>query len=553
MQSQDIRQLLATAIAHHQAGRIDQAEPLYQKILAVLPQQVDALHLSGVIASQKGDYEAAVSLINRALAVNNTAPHFHNNIGAAYRPLKQFDKAVAHFRKAIALKPDYAEAHQNLGAALHDQGLQDEAVAAFNEAIGLKPDYAKAHYGLGLVRQMQKRWDEALVHYSRALTYNPGYIDALNNTGVILKEQGKLADAAAQHERALDLKPDHGHTHYNLGLVREEEGRLDDALACYAQAQRFAPDEADAHWNEALIRLLRGEYARGWQQYEWRHTRSHTAPPRDGMPLWQGEDLRGRTILLQAEQGYGDTIQFVRYAAMLKERGAKVVVACQAGLPSLIQTATGVDEVIGWDTPCTTADFYIPLLSVPKAFGTTMDTIPAALPYLRPAAEKVAAWRDKLSAPGLNVGLVWRGNPGNSINHKKSIPLEALAPLLVTPGVSWSIIQADATPEDIATLSGHGAVHARGPALTDWAETAALVSALDLVISVDTGVAHLAGALGRRVWVPLSFIPDWRWLLDQPDSPWYPTARLYRQTAFGDWPAVISRVKADLVALVRVN
>lgn len=522
---------------------------MYRQILTAMPQQVDALHLLGVIASQKGDYETAVSLIGRALAVNNNAPHFHNNIGAAYRPLKQFGKAVTHFRKAIALKPDYAEAHQNLGAALQDQGRLDEAVAAFTRATGLKPDYAKAHYGLGLVRQVQNRWDEALAHYDRALTYNPAYIDALNNTGVILKEQGKLADAAAQHERALVLKPDHAHTHYNLGLVREEEGRLDEALACYAQAQTFAPDEADAHWNEALIRLLRGEYARGWQQYEWRHKRSRTAPPRDGMKLWQGEDLQGRTILLQAEQGYGDTIQFVRYAALLKQRGAHVVVACQAGLPSLIQTATGVDEVIGWDAPCAHADFYIPLLSLPGVVATTTETIPAVVPYLQPPSERVAAWRGTLPSSGLNVGLVWRGNPGNSINHKKSIPLEALAPLLATPGVNWSVIQADATADEVAQLSVHGSLEARGLALTDWAETAALVSALELVISVDTGVAHLAGALGAKVWVPLSFIPDWRWLLDRPDSPWYPTARLYRQPAFGDWPAVISRLKADLAAL----
>jgi hypothetical protein len=270
------------------------------------------------------------------------------------------------------------------------------------------------------------------------------------------------------------------------------------------------------------------------------------------MKLWEGEDLQGRTILLQAEQGYGDTVQFVRYAAILKQRGAKVVVACQAGLPALIQTAIGVDDVIGWDALCTHADFYIPLLSLPKALATTTETIPATVPYLRPAAERVSAWRDKFETSGPNVGLVWRGNPGNSINYKKSIPLAALAPLLATPGINWSIIQADATPEEVAQLSVRGTVAARGPALTDWAETAALVCALDLVISVDTGVAHLAGALGAKVWVPLSFIPDWRWLLDRPDSPWYPTARLYRQPAFGDWPAVVERLKVDLAALARV-
>jgi tetratricopeptide (TPR) repeat protein len=551
VQSQDIRQLLATAIAHHQAGRIDEAEALYRQILTVMPKHVDSLHLLGVIGNQRGDFEAGIKLIGKALAINAAAPHFHNNIGVAYRGLKRFDKALHHFRRAAALKPDYAEAHHNIGATYQDLGKIAEAEAALQQAIALKPEYAKAHYSLGFIRQMQKRWDEAAAQYRRALSFNPRYVEALNNLGLVLKEQGLADDAVAYHQQALALSPDYAPAHYNLGIAYEELGRLDDALESYGRAQALTPDNADAHWNEALLRLLRGEYAPGWAKYDWRLKRSRTAPPRPELPLWQGEDLAGKTILLQAEQGYGDTVQFVRYAAPLKARGARVIVACQAGLPRLIATAEGVDEVIGWDAPAPGADVYVPLLSLPGLFGTTLDTVPASTPYLRAQPELVEGWRGRLKSPGLNVGLVWRGNPGNSINHKKSIPLDALGPLLDVPGVNWYAIQADATDEDLEALLGHGPIEACGPELSDWADTAALVSALDVVVSVDTGVAHLAGALGRELWVPLSHIPDWRWLLDRPDSPWYPSARLFRQPVFGDWRDVIARMCAELSARAR--
>lgn len=551
MQSQDIRQLLATAIAHHQAGRIDEAEPLYRRILAIMPQQVDSLHLLGVIANQRGDYEAGIKLIGRALAINSKAPQFHNNIGVAYRALKQFDNAARHFRQAGALKPDYAEAHLNVGAVFQDIGKLDEAVAAFQHAVALKPDYAKAHYSLGFVGQAQKKWDEAAAHYSRALAFNPGYVEALNNLGLVFKEQGRLDEAAAHHERALTISPKHAGAHYNLGIVREEQGRLDDALACYADAQAISPEDADPHWNEALIRLLRGDYARGWEKYAWRFRRANKPQLYPGKPVWDGSDPTGRTLLLQAEQGYGDTIQFIRYAAWLKARGAKVIVACQPGLSRLIETALGVDQVITWGDPPPDFDAYVPLLSLPKSAGTTIETVPADVPYLEAQADLVEAWRTKFTAPGLNVGLVWRGNPDNTINHKKSLPLTALGPLISAPGVNWFVIQADATPDEIAVLASHGHVEALGPALTDWADTAALIAALDLVISVDTGVAHLAGALGKPVWVPLSFIPDWRWLLDRSDSPWYPSAKLFRQPAFGDWSVVVAQMQAELAACAR--
>ena len=516
-----------------------------------MPQQVDSLHLSGVIASQRGDYEAAVGLIGRALALNNAAPQFHNNIGVAYRALKQFDNAARHFRRAAALKLDYAEAHHNIGAVCQDQGKLDEAVAAFQQALALKPDYAKAHYSLGFIYQAQKKWDEAVARYGQALAFNPGYVDALNNLGLVLKEQGKLSEAAAHHERALAINPNHAGAHYNLGIVREEQGCLDDALASYARAQDIAPEDSDLHWNEALIRLLRGDYVRGWEKYEWRFKRAKTPPPYPGKPVWDGSDPAGKTLLLYAEQGYGDTIQFMRYAALLKKMGAKVIAACQPGLARLIATATGVDQTMTWGDAAPAFDFYAPLLSMPKFAGTTIESVPADVPYLGAQADLAETWRAKLKASGLNVGLVWRGNPDNTINHKKSIPVEALAPLMGVPGVNWFIIQADATPEDVAALARHGRIEVCGPALTDWADTAALISVLDLVISVDTGVAHLAGALGKPLWVPLSYIPDWRWLLDRSDSPWYPSAKLFRQQTFGDWPAVVARMQSELTARVR--
>jgi tetratricopeptide (TPR) repeat protein len=542
------RALLAAAVARHQAGDLKEAERLYREILDADPRHADSLHLLGVVANQNGAPEEAVKLISQAIAQNGRAPQFHNNIGAAYRALGEIDKAVTHYRRAVALKPDYAEAHNNLAGVLEETGHADEAMVACKRALALKPDYAKAYYVMGNILLRLDRLDEAAANLQRALQFTPLYAEAENNLGNVRRAQGRFDDAVQCFHRALALKPGYAPAHYNIGLTREEEGRFDEALAAYERATAIAPDYADAHWNEALVRLLRGEYPLGWRKYEWRWRRPGVTARTFAQPRWDGGDLSGRSILVHAEQGFGDTIQFVRYARLLAQRGARVIVECPASLTSLVATSPGVAEVIATGAPLPAFDCHAPLLSMPYHFGTTVDTIPAPVPYLFPPADLRGHWRAKISqTPGRNIGLVWRGNAANTINAKKSLPIDLAAQICGAAGINWISLQADATPAEIETISRAAPIQNLGPTFRDWADTAALISELDLVISIDTGVAHLAGALAKPVWVLLAAIPDWRWLLERRDSPWYPTARLFRQPQAWDWDAATADVRHALI------
>ncbi len=546
--AKNIGDLLTAAMGHHRAERLDAAEKIYRDILEADPKQIDALHYLGVLANQRGDHTRAVTLIGQAIALNGQAAHFHNNIAAAYRALKDADKSRSHYQQAIALKPDYAEAYGNLAGLLADQGNAEDAEAHARRAVGLKPEYAKAHYALGSVLQKQHKETEAAACYEQALALNPNYAEAWNNLGVIHKDQGRLAEAIPCFERALALRPSYANAVYNFGLTREEQGRLDEALSHYQRAAVLSPEDADSHWNEALVRLLLGDFAGGWRKYEWRLRRE--SPRQFEAPRWEGGDLAGRTILLHAEQGHGDAIQFVRYARLVKERGARVVVECQPTLVRLLATAPGVDEVVTPDKNNARFDCHAPLMSLPFLFKTIVESIPAEVPYLRPQTDDIAKWRARLG-PGRTVGVVWRGNPGNKSSAKRSLPAEAIGRLCTTPGIHWVSLQADATPDDLEKLRHHGgSIQDAGSTLGDWADTAALVSVLDLVITVDTGVAHLVGALARPGWLLLPWISEWRWLQDRDDSPWYPSLKLFRQPAAGDWESVIANVRQHLSQLV---
>ena len=546
------QQSFAIALGHHQAGRLDEAEAAYRQILAVDPNHVDSLHLLGTIAIRRGRPELAIELIGKAIGLRAARPvaEFHNNIAAAFRALGQTEAALAHCRRAVALKPDYLDAHNNLGATLLELGRLDDALAAAEQARALKPDNPTTRYLLGNIFRQRKQPALAIENYRRALAARPDYAEAHNNLGVALKEQGLLDEAAAECERALALRPNYANAHYNLGLVLEEQGQLDRALAQYQRAQALQPSDPDAFWNESLLRLLRGDFATAWPNYERRLQLKSFKARRFAEPLWDGGYLTGRTILIHAEQGYGDTIQFIRYARIVKERGAaRVIVDCPASLLRLVATAEGIDELVATGSPLPPFDCQAPLLSVPGLVGTEMDTIPAKVPYLHPNPELAESWRGRLAGKsGLSIGLVWRGNPENTINHRKSVPPELIRQLTAIPGINWISLQADATPEESAAIGGDAVLN-WGPTLTDWADTAALVSVLDLVIAVDTAVAHLTGALGKPGWVMLSAIPDWRWLLDRPDSPWYPTLRLFRQPSPGRWDSVLSRVAEALESL----
>ena len=549
MQNIALAQKVAAAIGHHRAGRLAEAEAVYNEILKASPEHIDSLHLSGLIASQRGNHRVAIERIGKAIALTRTRPvaALHNNLGVALRGAGQPDRAAAHFGQAVALKPDYAEAHTNLGAALQDLGRLDDAAVCSRRAVELTPQAPMAHYAFGAVLQQQEKLEEARACYEQAIRLKPDYADAHINLGTVLTDLGKPAEALAPYRRAVAFKPAHPNAHYNLGRALERTGQPEAALECYRQAQTLKPDYAEAHWNEALIQLARGDLAAGWRKYEWRWRLPGMVPRGFPQPAWRGEDGRDRTILIHAEQGFGDTLQFIRYARLARERVGMVIVECQPSLTSLLERTPGIDRLVARGEPLPAFDYQVPMLSMPGILGTTIDNIPADIPYLRPSPDRVTAWHARMAGIGeLKVGLVWRGNPGNSQDRARSLSAAAFAGLPANPGIRCFILQQDASQAEIDALSQHGAVTDCGPDLTDWGETAALISELDLVVTVDTAVAHLAGALGKPVWILLTHIPHWCWLTDREDSPWYPTARLFRQPETGAWEPVQMRVRGAL-------
>ncbi len=506
-------QLLNLAVSHHRAGDLAAAEAIYRRILRDTPNHIDSLHLLGLIANTRGQHAAAIALIGRA----------------------------------IALKPDFADFHINLAIALKEAGRLEDSESRCRHAITLNPGSAKAHYTLGAVQLQRGKLDEALCSYGQTLALSPNHAEAHANRGAALQALGRVDEATAEFEWVAAARPKYPPAHYNLGLARQEQGRAREAIACYRRAIEINPDYADAHWNEALQHLALGEYDSGWNQYEWRWRRQGYPPQRFAERAWDGGSLTGRTILLTAEQGYGDTFQFIRYAALVKKRAGTVIVECQPGLKQALAFTPGIDRLVGQGETLPAFERHAAMLSLPRLLGTRLDTIPADVPYIRADPMRVAVWRGKVKrSSGLNAGLVWRGNPQNSDDRKRSIEAEGIAALTGIPGINWFSLQNDATEAEIAALSSKSPVRDCGPLIPDWADTAALIAMLDLVVTVDTAVAHLAGAMGKPVWVLLSAVPHWSWLRDRPDSPWYPTARLFRQKALGDWSSVVAEVEQAL-------
>lgn len=541
----DIAATLRKALAYHQGGQLDLAETLYRAILVQSPAQVDASQLLRVIEAERTKPAAGRGRSPRHASGGNSSAAAHMRLGNALRTLKRHEEALASYGRALALRPDYPQALYNRGNALRALKRHEDAVADYDRALALRPDYPQALSNRGNALRDLKRHEEALASYERLLVLTPDDAGTLNNRGIVLRALRRHEEALASFERALALRPDDAKTLNNHGNVLRALNRHEEALASYQRALALKPDYAGAHWNEALCRLLLGNFATGWQKYEWRWQReTFTSPQRDFIqPLWKGQQsLAGKTVLLHAEQGFGDTIQFCRYAGLVASQGATVMLEVQPPLRSLMSSLAGVARVLGKGEPLPAFDYHCPLLSLPLVFDTRLETIPATVPYLRAPAERVSHWEARLgpkTAP--RVGIAWSGRPKHKNDHNRSLALSTLAPLL-RQGIRIISVQKDVRPGDRDFLERRGDIMNCGAALTDFADTAALISLLDLVISVDTSVAHLAGALGKPVWVLLPFSPDWRWLLARDDSPWYPTARLFRQSSIGGWNGVISHV-----------
>jgi len=575
---------LEQALALHQMGRLAEAEQLYKRILQQEPDHIDALHLLGMAALQAGQKERGARLLEKVIRVRPDIAAAHSNRGVALRDLGRLAEAVASYDKAIALAPDFAEAHNNRGVALADLGRFAEAIASCDRAIALKPDYAEAHNNRGNALRGLDRFEEAVASYERAIALNPrsaeahanrgvafeelrrfaealaasdraialkpDYAEAHNNRGIALRDLNRLEEAVASYERAITLEPDYAEAYSNRGLAFRDLRRFDEAIASYDKAITLKPDYAEAYFNKSLCCLTMGEMAQGWKLFEYRKKMARPMGYRpDARPTWLGtEDLAGKTLFLYWEQGLGDTIQFCRYAGLAQARGARVVMSVQDSLARLLRPMEAPIEIIGADQAPDAFDFHCPLMSLPLAFGTTRETIPSMPRYLAADPRLKAQWAERLpGGGGPRIGLAWSGNPIHPNDHNRSMRLAALQPLL-SMEAEWVSLQKELRPDDEAALAECRPITFPGEALEDFADTAAVIEALDLVITVDTAVAHLAGALGKPVWILLPFATDWRWPLDREESTWYPSARLYRQPRIDDWPSVIERVRNALAS-----
>jgi tetratricopeptide (TPR) repeat protein len=533
-------------------GKRKEAIDEYRRAIDIKPDYAEAYCNLGIALQGQGKLNEAIDQYCQAVRIKPNYADSYSNLAVALRDQGKLDEAIAAGFRAVDIKPDHAKGYCNLGVALLDRGELDEAIAAFQRAISIKPDYAEAHSNLGIALRDQGKFEEAIAAGRRAIGIKPDYAEGYCNLGVALRDRGQLDEAIAAYHRAIGIKPNLAEAHNNLGVALRDHRRLDEAIASYGKALAIKPDYVDAHFGRGLACLLTGNFADGWREYEWRWETKEQCFQKRGFaqPLWLGkEPLAGRTILLYGEQGLGDTLMAVRYAPRVAETGAKVILEVPASLKSLVTQIRGITQIVpqGEDLPA--FDMHCPLMSLPLAFDTTLRTIPAEVPYLLAPQDRVVYWQHRLGDDhGTRIGIVWSGNQRHKDDHNRSIPLQSLAALQF-PHVQLVSLQTELRGPDRELLSQYLDIRHFGPELTSFAETAALVSLMDLIISVDTSVAHLAGAMAKPVWILLPFLPDWRWLLDREDSPWYPTARLFRQPAHGDWDSVIARVREEILIL----
>lgn len=528
-------------------GQAEAALADYDKAIALEPDYAQAHNGRGSALQDLEQLEAALASYDKSIALAPDNAQAHSNRGSVLQELKQFDDAIASFDKAIALEPGFAEAHNNRGNALQMLRRYDDAIASFDKAIAFRPDYAEAYSNRGNALQGHGQLNAAIASFDQAISLRPDYADAYINRGNALQEHKQLDAAVASFDKAISLKPDFAEAHGNRGSALHELKRLDDAIASFDKAVFLKPGFAEAHWNKALTLLLSGDLENGWPLYEWGWTNGHRGKQRGfDQPLWLGaEPLAGKTILLHSEQGLGDAIQFSRYARLVAALGARVILEVPAALMGLLSGLDGVSSIVAQGKELPDFDCHCPLLSLPLAFKTGPASIPASRAYLKSGSEKLRHWTGRLGARTRpRVGLVWSGNKDHRRDRDRSIALSQLLPHL-PDGCEYVSLQKDVRDTDQAALQ-QSAVRHFGGELADFTDTAALCELMDVIVSVDTSVAHLGGALGKETWILLSHVPDWRWLLQGTESAWYPSARLYRQSAIGDWNNALQQVAADL-------
>ena len=529
--------------------RCDEALLSYDQALALKPNFVEAHFNYGALLQELKRLDEALIRFEKAIALKPDHSKAYFNRGAIQQELKRWDEALISFDAVLALRPNDADAYSNRGAILHQLKRFEESLASYSQVVHLKPNDAEAYSNQGVLLQELKRGEEALERYAKALALKPDYAEVLSNQALTLQDLNRLDEALMSCDQAISIKPDFAQAYSNRGNVLKDLQRLDEARSDYDQAIALNPDYAEAYFNKSLIEIVTGNFSEGWSLHEWRikEQKKKAFYYNFHSLAWRGqESIQGKRVFIHHEQGLGDSIQFCRYIAMVKSLGASIILEVPKPLVSFISSMACEMQVISNGMPIPEFDAFCPIMSLPYAFKTSIDTIPFHTPYLFPDKEKVKRWQNKLGESNMpRVGLVWSGNHDHKNDHNRSVRLEDLLTCIDLP-IEWHSLQKEYRLHEIELLNQHPEIHQHQNDLTDFSDTAALIACMDLVISVDTSVAHAAGAIGKPVWILLPFIPDYRWLLDREDSPWYPNAKLFRQNENRSWADVIHRVKQNL-------
>jgi tetratricopeptide (TPR) repeat protein len=509
----DIGKELEKAHAYQKAGNLKQAAEIYLQVLQNQPDNLDVAFMLGLISARLGSH----------------------------------DQAIKYFGEAIRIDPSYADAHYNLANVFRDRRQYHEALSSYKKVLQIIPDHAETYVSMGFIFRIQGRLDEEVRCYRKAIQMNPSLAGAYYNLGHALADRGQLDEAIECYRKVIQISPDFLHAYSVLGLLLRIRGRNAEAENCYRSMIQLHPDNPEAHWDLSNVLLLSGNYREGWREFEWfRKKKDCMARQRSFMqPLWEGSEIKGKRILLHAEEGFGDTIQFVRYAPLVARMGAVVIVECQKELTPLVQEMDGIETALSYGDTLPSFDLHCPLMSLPRVFDTVLETIPATVPYLRANAGTVEHWGRRISHDPsyVKIGLAWAGG---GLPFKKSCPLDELMPLTQRDDVTLYSLQKGSASAQAKNPPGGMRLTDLTEDIRNFVDTAALIENLDLIISVDTSVAHLAGAVAKPVWVLLPYVPDWRWLLEREDSPWYPTMRLFRQPSLGDWKSVIMNVRSEM-------
>jgi Flp pilus assembly protein TadD len=504
------------AVQHYEAGRLNPAAQVCLDILQKDPHNAHVLHLSGAIAYRKGLYKQAIDLIREAIKQNRHVPQFHNTLGVTLRAVGAFQEAIVAYEQAISLDSEYCLAYMNMGNALMSQAQFPAAVEKYSHAISLDPKSVENYNSMAIAFQYLGEYEAAIEKCKQALLLRPDFAEAYNTLASVFMKQGHCNEAIENYRQALQLKPDYTEAHCNLGMSY----------------------------------LLSGQFEEGWAEYRWRlKTQNSACSHRYHVPVWDGSPFEGKRLVVHFEQGFGDNIQFIRYLPMVKRRGGTVICEMLAPLSVLLRKFPGIDELVNapfGNKPRMKSDLHVPLLELPRIFGTTLQTIPGTIPYIQADSIKAEYWRNRLAGPHFKVGIVWAGDPAHKEDKSRSCHLRHFLRLSKIPNVQLIGLQKGTPARQVKDLEGKISLTNFADELNDFSDTAAVIENLDLVISIDTAVLHLAGAMGKRVWAILSSAPDWRWMIDRQDSPWYPTMRLFRQKKYGDWESVFKCIVDNL-------